>query len=288
MRYSLFLFFLIVVNAQLITGQPVSSFHQEIRFVNHLLSRGSYNEASFVLETIIPENRFQEDSLNYLTGWVLYSLKDLDASVFYLRKVNPDSPFYKKSTFFAAYNLAYLNQIDSSRIFLNRFSESESNTIRAMENFQRAGISLLDRQLDDYRNYSSSFNGAFGVMSREEEKFNEYYERIKSQPKRSPVVAGLMSAALPGLGKLYAGKPAEAISGFLYVGAMMATTYDFYNRQGLKSPLFIISAGLTSIFYIGNIWGSAIAVNRTKQEFNYEIDQRILLDMHIPLRNLFP
>jgi TM2 domain-containing membrane protein YozV len=97
-----------------------------------------------------------------------------------------------------------------------------------------------------------------------------------------------MSAALPGLGKLYAGKPAEAISGFLYVGAMMATTYDFYNRQGLKSPFFIISAGLTSIFYIGNIWGSAMAVNRTKQEFNYEIDQRILLDMHIPLRNLFP
>lgn len=279
---------MISINVHFVKGQPVSTFHQEIRFVNHLLSRGSNNEASFVLETIKPENRFQEDSLNYLTGWVFYSQKDLDASVFYLSKVRSDSPFYEKSTFFAAYNLAYLNQTDSSRTLLNRFSKTESNTIRAMENFQRAGISLLDRKLDDYRNYSSSFKGAFGVMAREEAKFNEYYDRIKSQPKRSPVIAGLMSAAVPGLGKLYAGKPAEAISGFLYVGAMMATTYDFYNRQGLKSPLFIISAGLTSIFYIGNIWGSALAVNRTKQEFNYEIDQRILLDMHIPLRNLFP
>jgi hypothetical protein len=117
-------------------------------------------------------------------GWVLYSQKDLELLFFISAKLDPESSFYEKSTFFAAYNLAYLNQTDSSRNLLNRFSESESNTIRAMENFQRAGISLLDRQFDDYRGYSSSFTGAFGVMAREEEKFNEYYERIKNQPKK--------------------------------------------------------------------------------------------------------
>jgi hypothetical protein len=101
-------------------------------------------------------------------------------------------------------------------------------------------------------------------------------------------VAGMLSAAVPGLGKMYAGKPAEAVSGFLYVGAMMAASYDFYNRWGAGNPFFIVSAGITSLFYIGNIWGSVIAVNRSNYEFNHEIDQRILLDMHIPLRNLFP
>jgi len=51
--------------------------------------------------------------------------------------------------------------------------------------------------------------------------------------------------------------------------------------------LFILSASAAGAFYVGNIVGSATAARRVNQEFNHEMDQRVLFDMHIPLRNAF-
>jgi len=246
------------------------------------------DEAMAVLDNIIPENALQTDTLNFLKGWAHYSQKELELSNIFLTRVSDASPFYYKSNFFAAYNYAYIGHTGESRRLLGNINGTESEIFKAMQNFQFAGISLLERRLEDFNTHSADFSGSYAVFAREEAKLLEYYERIKNQPDRSPVLAGFLSAAVPGLGKFYAGKPAEAISGLLYVGAMMGVTYDFYNRLGNAHPLFWLSAGITGIFYAGNIWGSVAAVNRTKQEFNYEMDQRILLDIHIPLRNLFP
>ena len=51
--------------------------------------------------------------------------------------------------------------------------------------------------------------------------------------------------------------------------------------------MFILSSALATIFYAGNIWGSAVSVKRIQAEKKYEMDQRILFDMHIPLRNAY-
>jgi hypothetical protein len=58
-------------------------------------------------------------------------------------------------------------------------------------------------------------------------------------------------------------------------------------KDGVSSPRFIIYGSLFSLFYIGNIWGSALSVKIKRQEFNEKIDEQILFDMHIPLRTLF-
>lgn len=261
---------------------------REISFVNHMISRQNTQEALFLLQNISPADLYQKDTVNYLTGWLLYGQKDLEASAHYLSQVSKNSPFYHKSVFFTAYNYAYLRNIASSLHFLEAVSADTTQTIRQMVNFQRAGIALLERRVEDFDTYALGFRGTMNVLAQEEKKFIDYRSRILDAPSRSPVMAGIMSAAVPGLGKVYAGKTAEGISSFLYVGAMMASSWDFYSRFGNRHPLFWISAGLSGIFYIGNIYGSAVAVNRVQNEFNYEMDQRILLDMHIPLRKLFP
>lgn len=124
-------------------------------------------------------------------------------------------------------------------------------------------------------------------MAEEEARLLAYRESLLQAPVRSPFMAGLLSAAVPGLGKVYAGKTAEGIAGFIYVAAMGATAWDFYRGAGPRSALFILSASITGVFYLGNIFGSATAVRRQQNELNHEMDQRILFDMHIPLRNTF-
>ncbi len=287
-HYWVFTFLILLVQPHCMMAQVKTEFHKEISFINHLVSRNSYQEALYLLEKLETEIPQQKDSLNYLSGWILYNQKALEASTFYLRQVSTQSPHYAKSNFFAAYNLSYLNRTNESLSLLANFDTLVLPVQKSMVNFQKAGISLLDRRLDDFSGYADSFQGSYSVMAREEERLKGYHINLLERPKKSPVVAGLLSATIPGLGKMYAGKSSEGISSLLYVGAMMATSLDFYNRMGPQNPFFIISASITSIFYIGNIWGSVTSVNRIKQEFDYEIDQRILLDMHIPLRNLFP
>ena len=260
----------------------------ELRFINHMLSRQNYNEALFLLENLQTETNDQKDTVNYLIGWTLYGRKELKPSAHFLSLVSENSPWFEKSRFFAAYNHAYLRETKKSQELLGLFNDDFSEQIVSMKNFQLAGITLLERKLDEFENLAENFTQNFSITASEERRLNEYYNRISEQPSRSPFVAGVMSAAVPGLGRIYAGKTAEGISSFLYVGALLATSWDLYNRLGGNNPFFIISASLSGVFYIGNIWGSAVAVNRVQREFNYEMDQRILLDMHIPLRKLFP
>ncbi|TVQ88274.1 MAG: hypothetical protein EA393_09335 [Bacteroidetes bacterium] len=283
-----FLLFFLLQNNMTVFAQTEEEISKELKFINHLLGRQNNDEALFLLENLQSDNSLQQDTIYYLTGWTLYNQKALEASAWYLAMVSRESSWFEKSNFFAAYNLTYLGEREKSLARLNLFDDNFSREIIEMKNFQLAGISLLDRRLDDFQRYSAGFTGKLSFMAAEEEKLVNYYERIKSAPNRSPFLAGLMSAAVPGMGRIYAGKTAEGIAGFLYVGAMLAATYDFYNRLGSSNPFFLISAGLSGIFYIGNIWGSVISVQRVKNEFNYEMDQRILLDIHIPLRKLFP
>ena len=264
------------------------SVSSELKFINHMLGRQNYNEALFLLENLQPETLGQKDTVNYLIGWTLYGRKELYTSAYYLSLVNEDSPWFEKSRFFAAYNHAYLQEINKSRELLSVFNKNSSDQVIIMKNFQLAGMALLEREMDEFKYHAENFTGNFNITASEEGRLNEYYNRISEMPSRSPFVAGIMSAAVPGLGRIYAGKTAEGISSFLYVGALVATSWDLYNRLGGNNPFFIISASISGIFYVGNIWGSAVAVNRVQREFNHEMDQRILLDMHIPLRKLFP
>ncbi len=281
----LFAFFILSFSSKIAAQQNVSS---ELRFINHMLGRQNYDEALFLLENLQTKTLSQKDSVNYLLGWTLYGRKELNASAYYLSLVTEDSPWFEKSRFFAAYNQAYLRETNYSRELLGFFNENSSDQVVFMKNFQLAGMALLEREMDEFEHHAKKFTGNFSFTATEERKLNEYYNQISEMPYRSPFVAGIMSAAVPGLGRIYAGKTAEGISSLLYVGALLATSWDLYNRLGGNNPFFIISASLSGIFYVGNIWGSAVAVNRVQREFNYEMDQRILLDMHIPLRKLFP
>lgn len=279
-------FFLLLIFQGVFSQQP-NSLDDEYRFIQHLHARGNSKEALYLLDQFPADGVSYQDSINYLKGWILYGMKDLEASSFYLTKVKPRSRFFEKSNFFSAYNFAYLGQTQRSRGLIAGFSLHESPEVKAMSNFQLAGISLLDRQLETFTTLAESFDGRYSYLAAEEQQLLNYHERILQHKNRSPFVAGMLSVAVPGLGKVYAGKTSEGISSFLYVGTLTAVSYDLYNRLG-QHPLFFISAAITSVFYIGNIWGSAAAVNRQNREFNYEINQRILLDMHIPLRKLYP
>ncbi len=260
---------------------------REIDFILYMMGRGDLEESLFLLQSIRGPGIQWQDSLHYLTGWVHYLRKDLDTSADHLLLVSQESPVYRKSSFFGAYNLAHSGETSKASSVLSSITIEAGTMPYALRHLQMSGVALLDRDFELFARRSENFSGRYHVMAAEERRMMQHYERLRDMPGRSPFVGGMLSAAIPGLGKIYAGKTGEGIVGFLYVAALGLTTYDFYRGSGAGHPLFILSASITGIFYFGNIMGSAAAVRRSNNELNHEMDQRILFDMHIPLRNAF-
>lgn len=261
--------------------------HAEMTFIKYLISRGDFGEALFLLNDVDVTVPVLADSVYYFKGWTLYQQKALLSSASYFLAVSDESQLYPKSRLFGAYNLAHSGQYMQAKEAIGQFNSQNQDLYEAISNFQLSGIALLERDMSAFTELSGNYSGRYNAFAAQEQHMVRHFNMLINRKTQSPVIAGMLSAVVPGLGKIYAGKRGEGIAGFLYTMALGATAYDFYRRGGGNSILFIVSGSIASIFYIGNIWGSVTAVHRTNREFNYEIDQRILFDMHIPLRNAF-
>ena len=147
---------------------------------------------------------------------------------------------------------------------------------------------MLKRDIHQFETYyqklEESSNFAFSL---EKQKLSDYRFEIKKYKNKSPLVAGILSAFIPGSGKIYAGKTGEGIASFIIVGAAGFTALENYSKLGAKHAKTIIFSSLFSVLYIGNIYGSVFTVKLVNEEFNHEMDHKILFSMHIPLRNIF-
>jgi TM2 domain-containing membrane protein YozV len=76
---------------------------------------------------------------------------------------------------------------------------------------------------------------------------------------RSPFLAGLMSAVIPGAGQMYAGHYVDSAQAFLTVGALSFATYGFYLYDSSRGNSYILT-GLgvivTTLFHAANIYGA--------------------------------
>ncbi len=94
-------------------------------------------------------------------------------------------------------------------------------------------------------------------------------------PHYSPALAGVYSI-VPGLGKLYIGYKKQALTSFIANMLLAAQAAESYVKSGIKSPRFIITASLFSVFYTGNIIGSITAAKKKKKDYYNELDYEIL------------
>ena len=99
--------------------------------------------------------------------------------------------------------------------------------------------------------------------------------RYTNYPKYSPALAGIYSALIPGAGKLYIGNKNQALTAFIANVFLAAQAAESYFRAGITSPRFIITAGVFSVFYSGNIIGSVALAKKKKKDYYNELDDEI-------------
>ncbi len=98
-----------------------------------------------------------------------------------------------------------------------------------------------------------------------------YYTEWEHTRRRSPWVAGMLSAVVPGLGKVYLGRHLDAAMAFLLVGGNAWQAWRGFRRDGVESVQGWVFGGLAVGFYLGNVWGAVRAAHR----FNHQIDEKL-------------
>jgi TM2 domain-containing membrane protein YozV len=95
----------------------------------------------------------------------------------------------------------------------------------------------------------------------------ENVEEWKALPRKSPVLAGALSAALPGAGQVYVGRWGDAALAFVLNGLFFWGTYEaFANDEDVAGSLLL---AMDATWYLGSIYNAvngAQKANRLREE----------------------
>lgn len=258
----------------------------DLKFVDHLINIGDYKEALYLLDSSDCSSGILNDSINYLRGWSLYSLKQLSVSSESLIKVTPGSEFYLKSHFFGAYNYAHTGNYNNALEILSKISVNTEKQI-SLKEYEIAGIYLLQGNRTGYEESFSKINRSLYELTESSDNLQKISGDIKNHKIKSPVIAGLLSGIIPGSGKFYSGKRGEAISAFIATAGLGLVTWENYRKSGLNSFKTIAFGTAFAFSYVANIYGSVLTVYILETEYRNNVKNSILFNLHIPLRNTF-
>ncbi len=270
-------------------SQTKHRFQEDIKFTQYLINKKQHNDAIFLLNKVDVKTLTtpQVDSLHYYLGKVHYNLQDLTNSSFYFSKVrNPALPFYFEAQFFNAYNNMYLGDTEDAIDILSGLQPDEDISQKLL-NYEKAGLYLLDRKLDNFDSLSANFSYEYFQFSKQEKSLIDLAVDLRQHKTKSPFLAGLFSAVIPGSGKIYAGKAGQGFASLIGTSLFGLQAWEGYRKDGPSSFRFIAFTTIFSLFYVGNIWGSVFTVKSVNDEFNEAVDHKILFDLHIPLRTIF-
>ena len=97
------------------------------------------------------------------------------------------------------------------------------------------------------------------VVGQRASMYRRYAEDGRNLPSKSPLLAGFLSTVLPGSGRIYIGRPNDALVTVFLLGVLGWTAYDGFSDNGVSSRKGWTFGTLGGIFYLGNIYGSVVA-----------------------------
>ncbi len=288
-RRIVFILTALVLSLGVVWGQQ-SHARADYDFGTYLIGNGLLRDAHTLATQPLDEKLFTPaalDTLHYLRGQTHYALQNFKEAVGSFGRVGAQSDFYPKSTFYGTICHLSLGNREEAKAALDKFAATpQAEEYRELLAFERAGIALLEGDTDTYNILQREFTYTHFALAEQQHAFDNL---ATQQPRNlSPWVAGLASAVIPGLGKIYAGNVGEGIASFLIVGAFAGLTAESWAKAGTPKNWRTITYGtIGGLLYIGNIFGSAASVRVYYEDFETLRSGAVMYGLHIPLRSIF-
>jgi hypothetical protein len=124
---------------------------------------------------------------------------------------------------------------------------------------------------------------AAGTAGAWQQEDRELMRRYQSLPRKSPWLAGALSAVIPGLGRVYIGRWPDGLMSFLLVGLTTSLAAQGFYEDGRSSVRGWVLGSIGALLYVGNVYGSAVgaivqrrdAEDALMQEIDHAYERRL-------------
>jgi hypothetical protein len=238
-----------VFNVYFCSAQDLFTEEKSLQFAEYLMKSGQFDLATVEFERLV-YMRPQADSLK---ASLLKSYRLGNQIKLGIQRAQLFFPDQSKMPFIIAIENAKLlmqtKDWEASRLFWNQniyLSNDDkvllNTTINIFENQFPKALSTL-KSIQDKEHYLAK-------------GYSSIIDKKSALPLKSPVLAGVFSGLVPGLGKVYARSWKDGLVALLFVGGMAFQSYRNFNKHGTDNYRGWVYGSIGLGFYLGNIHGS--------------------------------
>ena len=266
---NLFLMLILISSAKLFAQsgaqEDLFSPNNRLKFANHLYSEKDYLRAIGEYKDFLKSTDNDTARFRFANSFLRIGRYDEAAQNFKIlfigSKLEEEAKlFYYQSLFFSKDFNAFQSNYDSRLNFPQKYSLT-------LDRLNSATYFLSKTNLPNETVLIKPFEDSLQT------KLIYYYQMIKNPPEKNPVTAALLSAAIPGAGKVYTG---ELTDGLIAFGATLLSGFlavnNFQHDHNFRGWLF---TGLTAFFYGGSIYGSAASAQIYNARLRFNLDSEI-------------
>lgn len=250
---------------------------QLLAFGTHLHRNQLHDEQQSFCNTLLSDPKYpssQLDTIQFMKARAFFYQNQPAAAIQSLKEISTNT-LISKSNLLISYSRFLINDLENEQKKTTNSNDLLSEQLALSHGLMSRNFGFVDSI------------STFSTQSSKLTVYNEIGAPWRGHRQKSPLIAGLLSSAVPGLGKWYAGNFNQAAGSFLSVALSGIQAIEGYRSGGLKNGRFIAFGVLTSVFYIANIWGSIVSVNVYEQELYDEVHRQLALQLSIDLNRLW-
>ncbi|MGB5893145.1 MAG: hypothetical protein WBG58_03135 [Ignavibacteriaceae bacterium] len=234
------------------------------KFADYLFCNKDYLRAALEYERLAEIN--MSDTIEFKIALSYTYMKD------YYTAIQKFSGIINSSVYFNEAKLEWMKV----NFLINDFSELRSyyknSFITEVDKYQTEGEKLFNFSYlftDDELPSKDEFLLPFDIN--EKEKISSFYDWKKKPPYKDGTLAGIMSAIIPGSGKIYVGEIGDGIVAFITTTVFAFIAYDNF-KAGHTTRAWIWT-GVAAFFYTGNVYGSVAAAQVHNAKITFEFNE---------------
>lgn len=256
----IFLFSFLYNGVQKINAQSIYDFSSSQKYASYLIESSKFVEGAEEYERMLrqfPGN----DSLRWFAGAAWYRAGKPEKALDLVAGIPPVTPSRAAMLLIWKLECGESLKTDSLQLIYNRFSPDFRSDAEILSRFSNAQIR---------RKYI--FQDTFGTPD-----LRNLHKQLDAFKWKHPGKAAIMSALVPGLGKLYCKDYKDALFSFLYVSlSSFQVMRGLDKKNGQWATYSLIFAGVGGVFYLGNIYGAYQSAKRYNRNATREFRQQAL------------
>ena len=219
----------------------------------------------------------RNDTIIFKTGLAYLFIGAYRVSIDNFARIPFSSSFYQTSNLEQMKARYLINDYTGLREFYKKNFFDEDSSSGAGKKLFNFSYLLTNEELPKKEKFLNPFE------SSDKDKLTSIYDWKKDPPYKSPAIAGLLSALVPGSGKIYTGDISDGVVSLLVTGIFAFLAYDNF-RANHDTRAWIFS-GLATFFYGGNVYGSVAATQIYNAKITFEFNDK--LNVFIQNKNYF-